>query len=77
MAGLPTGKFDFGAPPVWIARLVISFIAGAFSFVGIFTNVKDVGQATRYFATFTYGFAVDALTGPVVDAASGTGTAAA
>ena len=66
VAGIGTGKFDWGTKGVIIARIVIAIIAGIFSFTGIWQQLQEVDDAIVFFAAFTQGFAVDALTGPVV-----------
>jgi hypothetical protein len=64
--GLPNGPFEFGSAGVIAARIVIAFIAGAFSVTGIWKQLEGVDPRLRFFAAFTQGFAVDALTAPVV-----------
>ena len=66
VAGVTSGgTFDFGSLQVIGARVVIAAIAGAWSFTGIYEQIKS--SPFRGFAAFTAGFAVEALTGPVVD----------
>ena len=67
VAGLPTGEFEFGTLGVILARVVIAFIAGAWSFAGIWGQLSGVDKKLRLFVAFTQGFAVEALTGPVVN----------
>jgi membrane protease YdiL (CAAX protease family) len=69
IAGLDTSTFDFGTIAVIAARIVIATIAAAFSFTGIWKQLEGVDKRLRFFVAFTQGFAVDALTGPVVAAA--------
>lgn len=71
VAGIGTGKFDWGTAGVVIARIVIAIIAGIFSFTGIWQQLQQVDTALIFFAAFTQGFAVDALTGPVIKKAGG------
>lgn len=70
VAGLSSGNFDFGTARVIVARLVIALIAGIWSFTGIWQQLQGVDPTLRFFAAFTQGFAVEALTGPVVNAAT-------
>ena len=71
VGGLPTGTFNFGSFATIVARVVIGLIAGIWSFTGIWQQLSGVDKKLRFFAAFTQGFAVEALTGPVVIAASG------
>jgi len=66
IAALDTGSIEFGTWVVVVARLGIAFIAAAFSFTGIWTQLQKVDPSIRYFTALTLGFAVDALTGPPV-----------
>ena len=69
VGGLPKGTFEFGSIGVVMARVVIALIAGIWSFTGIWQQLSGVDKKLRFFAAFTQGFAVEALTGPVVDIA--------
>jgi hypothetical protein len=61
-----SGEFEFVGWLVVIARVGIALIAGMWSFTGIWKHLESVDKRIRFFLTFTQGFAVDALTGPVV-----------
>lgn len=71
VAGVGTGDFKWGSFGVILARIGIAVIAGIFSFTGIWQQLQEVDTALRFFAAFTQGFAVDALTGPVVKKVGG------
>jgi len=68
VGGLPTETYDFGSAATIVARIVIGLIAGLWSFTGIWQQLEGVDKKLRFFAAFTQGFAVEALTGPVVHA---------
>ena len=67
VTGITTNEFDFGTLGVIIARVVIAAIAGLWSFTGIWEQMSGVDKKLRFFVAFTQGFAVEALTGPVVN----------
>ena len=69
VAGLSTNSFEFGTITVILARVVIAVIAGIWSFTGIWEQMSGVDKRLRFFVAFTQGFAVEALTGPVVNQA--------
>ena len=70
VVGLADGNFEFGSYKIIIARIVIGIIAGAVSFTGIYKQISGIDKKLRLIAAFTQGFAVEALTSPLVDAAS-------
>jgi len=71
VAGLSTNTFNLGPITAIVARIVIALIAGIWSFTGIWQQMSEVDDRLRFFSAFTQGFAVDALTGPVVTAIAG------
>ena len=73
VGGLSTGIFDFGSFTTVAARIGIGLIAGIWSFTGIWQQLSGVDKKLRFFAAFTQGFAVEALTGPVAIAVTGGG----
>lgn len=74
VAGIGTGKIEWGTLGIILARIGVAVIAGIFSFTGIWRQLENVDPKIRFFAAFTQGFAVDALTGPVVDKAGAAST---
>jgi len=56
--------------PVWLigARIAIALIVAVVSFTGIYKQVEAAEPAIRFFLAATQGFAIDALTSPVVPA---------
>lgn len=68
IAGLPTGKIDFGNLGIILGRLVLSLIVAGFSFAGIYNVIKEATPGLRFFVAFTQGFAIDAFTAPVANA---------
>lgn len=69
VAGIGTGNIEWGTLGIIVARIGIAVIAGIFSFTGIWRQLENVDPKLRFFAAFTQGFAVDALTGPIVNKA--------
>lgn len=57
--------------PWWMvaARVGIAVIAATFSFLGILDQLTGILGFRQFFVAFTLGFAVDAFSGPAVEAA--------
>jgi len=69
VAAIGTGSWDFGTIGIVVARLVVAFIAGLVSFAGVWKQLEQVDPKIRAFVAITQGFAIDALAGPLADAA--------
>ena len=67
---IDTGAWDFGSRGIIIARVAVALIAGVVSFAGVWKQLEKVDPKLRFVAAITQGFAIDALTAPVADAAN-------
>jgi uncharacterized membrane protein YhhN len=75
VAALQTGTFDMGTPVVWALRAGVAIIAAVLAFSGIYEQVRRMTNPIRLFTAFTLGFAIDALSGPLISAGANSGPA--